>query len=107
MLLPDRRAETHANDEEFVTGFLVSTLPPLAFPVFDWQQSRSCTVHSFFFSWQDTVRWMLLASHLFWGSWSTVQAGTSSIDFDYAGYAQRRFAAFFLHKSTDQPIRDL
>jgi hypothetical protein len=48
---------------------------------------------------QDAVRWLLLASHLFWGSWSLVQARCSAIDFDYAGYARRRYAAFLTHRS--------
>lgn len=46
---------------------------------------------------QDSIWWLLLASHLFWGSWALVQAQLSSIDFDYAGYAQRRQAAFLDH----------
>mmetsp|Transcript_1084 Transcript_1084/g.2227 ORF Transcript_1084/g.2227 Transcript_1084/m.2227 type:complete len:396 (-) Transcript_1084:325-1512(-) len=46
----------------------------------------------------EAVRWMLLASHLFWGAWSLVQARCSSIDFDYLAYAQRRFDAYTAHK---------
>jgi ethanolamine kinase len=52
---------------------------------------------------QESVRWLLLASHLFWCSWALVQARTSSIDFDYAGYAQRRYDAFLDHRPQYAP----
>ncbi|KAF0698024.1 Aste57867_11355 [Aphanomyces stellatus] len=35
-----------------------------------------------------------LASHLFWGLWAIVQAGNSTIDFDFIDYARMRFDAF-------------
>jgi hypothetical protein len=47
---------------------------------------------------QQSVQWLLLAAHLFWGSWSMVQARSSTIDFDYAGYSRKRFDAYFYHK---------
>ncbi|XP_060033270.1 choline kinase alpha isoform X3 [Erinaceus europaeus] len=39
-----------------------------------------------------------LASHLFWGLWSIVQAKISSIEFGYMEYAQARFDAYFEQK---------
>ena len=33
-------------------------------------------------------------SHLWWGLWAAMQARTSTIDFDYAGYAAKRLAEF-------------
>ncbi|XP_024902031.1 choline kinase alpha, partial [Pteropus alecto] len=39
-----------------------------------------------------------LASHLFWGLWSIVQAKISSIEFGYMDYAQARFDAYFDQK---------
>lgn len=41
---------------------------------------------------------MTLASHMFWGTWSVVQGGTSTVDFDYLGYAQLRYEAVDYHK---------
>ena len=41
---------------------------------------------------------MTVAAHLFWGIWSVVQAGNSSIDFDYLSYAKLRFDAYAYHK---------
>lgn len=34
-------------------------------------------------------------SHLFWGLWAAAQAMTSTVDFDYAGYALRRLLVAF------------
>lgn len=39
-----------------------------------------------------------LASHLFWGLWSIIQAKISSIEFGYMDYATARFDAYFLQK---------
>ncbi|KAM4617815.1 choline kinase alpha-like isoform 1-T1 [Discoglossus pictus] len=39
-----------------------------------------------------------LASHLFWGLWSIVQAKISSIEFGYMEYAMARFDSYFLQK---------
>ncbi|KDO32791.1 hypothetical protein SPRG_02489 [Saprolegnia parasitica CBS 223.65] len=35
-----------------------------------------------------------LAAHMFWGLWAIVQAGNSTIDFDFLDYARMRFEAF-------------
>jgi ethanolamine kinase len=42
---------------------------------------------------------LTLLSHMFWGSWAVVQAGHSSIDFDYMAYASKRFGGYFYHKN--------
>lgn len=39
-----------------------------------------------------------LVSHFFWGTWSIVQAGMSSIDFDFLGYAKLRYDGYKYHK---------
>uniref|UniRef100_A0A3Q3XHB6 Ethanolamine kinase n=1 Tax=Mola mola TaxID=94237 RepID=A0A3Q3XHB6_MOLML len=39
-----------------------------------------------------------LASHLFWGLWSIIQARLSTIKFGYLEYAQARFDAYFQQK---------
>ncbi|XP_043915379.1 choline kinase alpha [Protopterus annectens] len=39
-----------------------------------------------------------LASHFFWGLWSTVQAKISSIEFGYLDYALSRFETYFAQK---------
>jgi ethanolamine kinase len=39
-----------------------------------------------------------LVSHLFWGVWATIQSAISTIDFDFAGYAQLRFDGYSFHK---------
>ncbi|XP_054475704.1 choline kinase alpha isoform X2 [Anoplopoma fimbria] len=39
-----------------------------------------------------------LASHFFWGLWSTIQARLSTIKFGYLEYAQARFDAYFQQK---------
>jgi ethanolamine kinase len=36
-----------------------------------------------------------LASHMFWGIWSVIQAKYSVIDFDYIKYAHQRFSAYY------------
>lgn len=36
-----------------------------------------------------------LASHLCWGLWAVVMARLSKIDFDYIGYAQKRFDEYW------------
>lgn len=44
------------------------------------------------------VELMVLVSNLFWGTWSVVQAAQSTVDFDYLGYAGRRFEGYFHFK---------
>ncbi|XP_036904570.1 choline/ethanolamine kinase isoform X2 [Sturnira hondurensis] len=39
-----------------------------------------------------------LASHFFWGLWSTLQASMSTIEFGYLEYAQSRFQLYFQQK---------
>ncbi|XP_015248344.1 PREDICTED: choline kinase alpha-like isoform X2 [Cyprinodon variegatus] len=39
-----------------------------------------------------------LASHLFWGLWSIIQARLSTIEFGYLEYAEARFDAYFQQK---------
>lgn len=39
-----------------------------------------------------------LASHFFWGLWSTLQASMSTIEFGYLEYAQSRFQFYFQQK---------
>ena len=46
---------------------------------------------------QEAVGWLVPASHLFWGAWAVVQAGSSAIDFDYLSYARMRFQGHRLH----------
>lgn len=46
---------------------------------------------------EDIVLRFTLASNFFWGTWSVVQAGSSSIDFDYLSYAALRYEAYVLH----------
>eukprot|EP01060_Flectonema_neradi_P036034 TRINITY_DN681_c1_g3_i1.p1 TRINITY_DN681_c1_g3~~TRINITY_DN681_c1_g3_i1.p1 ORF type:complete len:362 (+),score=50.93 TRINITY_DN681_c1_g3_i1:69-1154(+) len=38
-------------------------------------------------------------SHLYWGTWSVLQAKYSPIDFDFLEYAMLRFAGYYFHKS--------
>ena len=40
----------------------------------------------------------VLASHLWWGFWSVLQARYSPIEFDFIGYARLRLAAYLYHK---------
>lgn len=39
-----------------------------------------------------------LASHMFWGAWSLIQARWSSIDFDYLDYARVRWKEYFARR---------
>eukprot|EP00958_Prasinococcus_capsulatus_P007250 scaffold674_cov371-Prasinococcus_capsulatus_cf.AAC.8 len=41
-----------------------------------------------------------LASHLFWGTWSVLQAHYSQIDFDFLEYAELRFAEYHKQKAS-------
>lgn len=41
---------------------------------------------------------LCLASHLMWGSWAVVQAGFTTLEFDYLGYAKLRFDGYYYHK---------
>ena len=43
------------------------------------------------------VEALVLADHLWWGTWAVIQACYSPIDFDYLDYARLRFAGFDLH----------
>lgn len=40
----------------------------------------------------------ILASHFFWGLWSVVNSISMEIEFDYWGYGESRFEAYFNHK---------
>ncbi|KAJ3207796.1 hypothetical protein HDU67_007208 [Dinochytrium kinnereticum] len=40
-----------------------------------------------------------LAAHMFWGIWALVQSQISDLDFDYAGYAQKRFSEYLCRKN--------
>lgn len=44
------------------------------------------------------ISWYTLASHFFWGLWSTLQASMSTIEFGYLEYAQSRFQFYFQQK---------
>lgn len=54
---------------------------------------------------------LCLASHLSWGAWAVVQAGQTTIDFDYLTYAGRRFEGVAHHErvfaALIQQLRDL
>ena len=54
---------------------------------------------SFLRGFDDSVTKYTLASHLFWGSWSIVQASNSRIQFDFLPYSLRRAKGFQLHKN--------
>jgi len=43
------------------------------------------------------VQFFVLVDHLWWGSWSVLQARHSPIDFDFMDYARLRFAGLDLH----------
>jgi hypothetical protein len=47
---------------------------------------------------QSIVQTFLLSSHCFWGAWAVVQAGASTVDFDYLLYARKRFEGYAYHK---------
>ena len=53
---------------------------------------------SFLRGFDDAVTKYTLASHLFWGSWSIVQASNSRIQFDFLPYSLRRAKGYQLHK---------
>ncbi len=55
---------------------------------------------------QDLVLLLCLASHLFWGSWSVVQAVHTTINFDYVQYASLRFQGYFYHKEVFSQLID-
>ena len=44
------------------------------------------------------VRPLCLLAHLYWGTWSILQAMYSPVDFDYLEYAKLRFGGYFYHK---------
>lgn len=41
---------------------------------------------------------MTAASHIFWGTWSVVQASVSKLDFDYLDYARLRYHGYHYHR---------
>ncbi|KAJ1399371.1 kinase-like domain-containing protein [Ochromonadaceae sp. CCMP2298] len=98
--------------DSFITAFLrsycrrVMEIDPAA--AFSPSFSEGAGEEEFVQGLQQSVQWLLLAAHLFWGSWSMVQARSSTIDFDYAGYSRKRFDAYFYHKrmyvSEDPPF---
>jgi len=54
-------------------------------------------LHDFLAGLYDAGNLFTLASHMFWGLWAVVQAGNSTIDFDFLDYAKQRFDCFNLH----------
>jgi len=56
--------------------------------------------HSEVEAFSDLVDFMVLADHLWWGTWAVVQARYSPIDFDYLGYAKLRLEGLSLHRRT-------
>lgn len=54
----------------------------------------AATVNAF----DEIVLYYTLTSHLFWGTWAIVQAGMSSIDFDFIGYSKLRYDGYHFHK---------
>eukprot|EP00981_Chlorochromonas_danica_P002487 scaffold474_cov169-Ochromonas_danica.AAC.22 len=57
-------------------------------------EDENCFVEGF----EDIVLVFALVSHFFWGSWSVVQAGHTTLDFDYLAYANKRFEGFHYHR---------
>lgn len=49
--------------------------------------------------WVESVKLMMPLSHLYWGTWSLMQAELSTIDFDYVSYAHRRIEEYFKLKN--------
>ena len=48
---------------------------------------------------ENMVELMTLMSCLFWGTWAVVQSGKDlGIDFDYLGYAKRRYDGYMYFK---------
>ncbi|MCK6521161.1 ethanolamine kinase [Myxococcota bacterium] len=47
---------------------------------------------------QAFVERLLIPNHLFWGAWSVIQARCSPIQFDFLGYAERRFGGVHWHR---------
>ncbi len=47
----------------------------------------------------EEVNAFALASHLLWGLWALVQTQHSKINFDYIGYAAKRFNEYFKRKA--------
>ena len=41
---------------------------------------------------------MILASHIFWGTWAVVQSKNSTIKFNFVKYSILRYCAYFKHK---------
>jgi len=40
---------------------------------------------------------MILASHIFWGTWAVVQSKNSTIKFNFVKYSILRYCAYFKH----------
>ncbi len=53
----------------------------------------------------DVVEFFVAADHLFWGTWSAIQAHHSPIDFDFMEYSRLRLAGFELHRGWAEPAR--
>ncbi|CAK4151105.1 unnamed protein product [Aphanomyces euteiches] len=59
--------------------------------------TRDGNLDEFLVALYDAGNLYALASHLFWGLWAVVQAGSSSIEFDFLDYARMRFDALEMH----------
>lgn len=46
----------------------------------------------------EKVRNYFAVSHFYWGVWALLQSSISTIDFDYAGYAERKLQAYLLER---------
>ena len=67
--------------------------------IFIFHSCTSLSLHIFYYcTIQRVMLHYTLASHLFWGTWSLVQAGMSSIDFDFLGYSKLRYDGYAYHK---------
>jgi len=49
--------------------------------------------------WVESVKLMMPLSHLYWGTWSLMQAELSTIDFEYVSYAHKRIEEYFRLKN--------
>ena len=43
----------------------------------------------------EDIKWFDLASNFYWGTWGLIEAGFSSIDFNYCDYGRLRFKRYF------------
>ncbi|ETW08512.1 hypothetical protein H310_01077 [Aphanomyces invadans] len=74
---------------QFYKAYLTTARPSLLHTL-----TRDNTLDEFLIALHDAGNLYALASHLFWGLWAIVQAGNSTIDFDFLDYARMRFDAF-------------